>query len=61
MIRGGKYYGFWVTDSIKEVTTPKQPAFDVKEYTDARVKYGDAVADRMRRNGAFNLDKNKYN
>ena len=30
--------GFWVTDLIKEVTTPKQPAFDVKEYTDARVK-----------------------
>lgn len=49
--------GFWVTDLIKEVTTPKQPAFDVKEYTDARIKYGDAVADRMRRNGAFNLDK----
>jgi len=50
--------GFWITDLIKEVATPKRPAFDVKEYSDARVKYGDAVADRMRKNGDFDI-KNK--
>lgn len=50
--------GFWITDLIKEVATPKRPAFDVKEYSDARVKYGDAIADRMRKNGDFDI-KNK--
>ena len=49
--------GFWITDLIKEATTPKQPAFDVKAYTDAMIKYGDAVADKMRKNGCFNIKK----
>lgn len=43
------------TGLIKEVVTPKQPAFDVGKYTEARVKYGDAIADRMRKAGQFNL------
>lgn len=47
--------GFWLTEIIKEVTTPTQPAFDVLKYVDAQIKYGDKTADRMRKAGCFNL------
>lgn len=48
---------FSLTGLIKEVLTPTQPAFDVKEYTEARVKYGDAIATQMRKAGQFNIKK----
>ena len=49
--------GFWITDLIKEVATPKRPAFDFKEYVDAELKYGKKTADQMKKSGEFNLDK----
>lgn len=49
--------GFWVTDLIKEAVTPKQPAFEFKEYVDAQLKYGEKTADQMKKAGMFNLDK----
>lgn len=53
--------GFWLTEIIKEVITPTQPAFDVLKYVDAQIKYGDKTADRMRKAGCFNLTEEEKN
>lgn len=49
--------GFWITDLIKEVTTPRQPAFSFAEYIKAVEKYGEKTALQMRKNGCFNIKK----
>lgn len=42
---------------FKELTTPKQPAFDVLQWADAQIKCGTEEAERMRKAGHFNLSE----